>query len=253
MTTTAQRVTRWLTALALAAVGATATPASAMPTTPGKALDVASTVVHGACRHGGQVTLVVTAAGNGFDVAATATGLTDGERWRGSISILNPAGAAGSAFQRTVEGTGWSVRRHLDGVDQPRFRVTARPTRHRLPDAADLCTLTAKPQQPLSGSSTCRGPVTVHLTAARRTGGTTTIVRWGFAGARPHSTWEAELTANSDAGDVTIGFAPVSPRDGSYQTHLRLDAGEPRLRLKLRGDHGQRCSLTVARTLAATP
>lgn len=236
-----------LTAAAAAlAFGGGAAPAAGQ--SPPEKIAVATTVVHGACRDGGQLTVVVTAADGGYDIAATATGLRNGERWRGGFIEYNDEGQRDTTYLRTVADHGWSAERHLDGIDEPSFTAYASPKG----DAPRQirCLMFARPAQPLAGQSQCRGSAEVGLRAIRQPSGAT-LVRWGFSGARPHSDWEVEIAADSRGGDgVAVGIEIEASRRGTAHGHETFDLTDPRLRIKIRSDGGQRCSLTVARTLA---
>lgn len=236
---------------ALLAVGLVA-PSSAAP--PGADKSTwAGITLHGACKGGGKAVLSAVAAGEGYDVTLTTSGLTDGDHWRGGLSISSDSRSNdfdSADFRRVVVDGGWTVTRHLDPVDHPYFDGVAFGPGSDRPDSDHLCALLAEPEKPFAGVAGCTKEPGLSVTSVTRAG--STVVRWVAYGVRPGSTWSVTVSVSSDSGGVAEGSEQTASRRGILRGTTRVDdIAATGVALAIRAAGGQRCTMHLERQ--ATP
>jgi hypothetical protein len=239
-----------LLAFAAASMPLGASPAAAL-SAPGPG--VVTTVVHGPCHRGGSIFLRVEKQPDSYLLTATAHDLPEGTRWRISLdesSNTDPDAYEGGVARAVVHHGGWTVSQTVAAVQTPYFSVTAfGPGRIDVVHGR-FCSVLAQPSVPFTGVTSCHHRVQVAMVAFQRDN-LTTIVRWALVGPKPDTRWMVTIDATTAGSGAGVSSRRTQDRRGIL-TGKDVFTGQsnPRLRMQVTADGGQRCTLGMHRVLA---
>ena len=214
---------------------------------------VVETLVRGECQGGGRMVLRVEKQPGFYAMTMTAHGLPEGTRWRlvlNENSGVDDNATEGTDATAVVSGGRWSLSYTVPALQDPYFVGVALGQGRISLDKGKLCVILARPA-PLTGVAECRKSVSLAMVASYRVG-VGFIVRWGFFGARPGSTWKVTLmtTGIPGSGDRVVTRRTANAHGLALGKSVFIDQVNPRAHLTVASAGGQRCELSMHRVLA---